>query len=148
MPSIYDVPPEIISLVCEYLLRPDLRNIRLVNRDFNVSAQRVLFRTIFLKVNHPSFDRLWNISEHKILRRYVEVITYGGRELESPNPNSFKGWLRYRGAEGLGLFNKREEFLVQFSGQLRNYYGNFVKYSGVHRPLSVRYYVHIQDFPR
>ena len=148
MPSIHDVPLEIVSLVCEYLLRPDLRNICLVNRDFNVAAQRVLFRTIFLKVNRPSFDRVWNISEHKILRRYVEVITYGGRELESPNPNSFKGWLRYRGAEGLGLFNKREEFLVQFSGQLRNYYGNFVKYSGVHRPLSVRYYVHIQDFPR
>jgi hypothetical protein len=129
MPSLRDTPPEIISLICEHLSRPDLRSIRLVGRDFNSAAQRVLFRTVFVKLRLPSFERLWSVSEHKTLRRYVEVIIYDGREVEWPELNTFEGWLRHDAARGLGLHHKQDEFLARFSdGELRNYYSGFCRY--------------------
>ena len=130
MPSLQNIPLEIASLVCECLSRPDLRNTRLVNRELNTAAQRVLFRTIFVKVNRPSFDRLSNISQHTTLRHYVEAIIYDGREVEWPENRNFEGWLRERAVEGIGVpSDKREEFLARFSEeQLRNYFSSYCEY--------------------
>ena len=128
MPSLRDCPPEITNLICEHLSRPDLRSVRLVGQAFNSAAQRVLFRTVFVKVRLPSFARLWSISEHETLRRYVEGIIYDGMEVAWPDQNTFEGWLPHDAARGLGIA-KREKFLAQFSeGQLRNYYSNFGHY--------------------
>jgi hypothetical protein len=128
MPSLQDYPSEITCLVCEHLSRPDLRSVCLVGRAFNSAAQRVLFRTVFVKVRLPSFERLWSISEHETLRKYVEVIIYDGMEVDWPEQNTFEGWLPHDAARGLGI-GERKEFLAQFSeGQLRNYYSNFGHY--------------------
>ena len=131
MPSLQDCPPELTNLICEHLSRPDLRSVRLVGRAFNSSAQPVLFRTVFVKVRLPSFERLWSISEHETLRKYVKVIIYEGMEVdwphqdtEWPHQDTFEEWLRYEAARGLGIY-KKEEFLARFTKeQLQSYYSN------------------------
>jgi hypothetical protein len=128
VPSLQNCPREITGLICEHLSRPDLRSVRLVSRAFNSAAARVLFRTVFVKVRLPSFERLWSISEHETLRRYVEGIIYDGVEVAWPEQNTFEGWLPHHAARGLGIAT-RKEFLAQFSeGQLRDYYSKFCHY--------------------
>ena len=131
MPTLRDIPPEIVSSFCECLDRPDLRNVRLLNRGFDNAARRMLFRTIILKVNLYSFDKLSKISEHETLRHYVEVFIYDGRELKLAGGSSFEEWLHDTAATGLGIITdeKRKEFLAQFSQeQLHEYYFNFCRY--------------------
>ncbi|KAH6667812.1 hypothetical protein B0J14DRAFT_172849 [Halenospora varia] len=126
-----DIPPEIVSSICEYLKRPDLRNVRLLHRVFDSAARRILFRTIFLKVNSLSFGRLLEISKNETLRHHVEVVVYDGRELDLSQIPEFKNWLCYDAARGIGLaiLQKREDFLARFSRQqLQEYYFNFCRY--------------------
>lgn len=130
MPTLRDIPPEILSLFCECLDRQDLRNVRLLNRAFDNAARRILFRTIFLKVNLHSFGKLSNISEHETLRHYVEVFIYDGRELEFAEGSAFEEWLHHTAATGIGMLSDtRDEFLARFSQQqLHEYYFNFCRY--------------------
>ncbi|KFZ17825.1 hypothetical protein V501_01534 [Pseudogymnoascus sp. VKM F-4519 (FW-2642)] len=131
MPTLRDIPPEILSSFCECLERPDLRNVRLLNRAFDNAARRILFRTIFLKVNLHSFWKLAKISEHETLRQYVEIFIYDGRELELAEGSGFEEWLHDTAATGMGIITdkKREEFLARFSQQqLHEYYFNFCRY--------------------
>ncbi|KAG9229516.1 hypothetical protein BJ875DRAFT_523113 [Amylocarpus encephaloides] len=127
-----DTPPEIASSICEYLERPDLRNVRLLNRVFDSAARRILFRTIFLKVNSLSFSRLSKISKNETLRHCVEVVMYDGRELDLSEIPDFEDWLHYNAARGIGLatLQKREGFLARFSQQqLQEYHFNFCRYA-------------------
>ncbi|ELR10084.1 hypothetical protein VC83_07588 [Pseudogymnoascus destructans] len=130
MLTLRDIPPEILSLFCECLDQQDLRNVRLLNRAFDNAARRILFRTIFLKVNLHSFGKLSNISEHETLRHYVEVFIYDGRELEFAEGSAFEEWLHHTAATGIGMLSDtRDKFLARFSQQqLHEYYFNFCRY--------------------
>ncbi|KFY80511.1 hypothetical protein V499_00635 [Pseudogymnoascus sp. VKM F-103] len=116
--------------VNECLDRPDLRNVRLLHRAFDNAARRILFRTIFLKVNLHSFGKLSKISEHETLRHYVEVFIYDGRELEFAEGSGYEEWLHHTAAGGIGIpTDKRDKFLARFSQQqLHEYYFNFCRY--------------------
>jgi hypothetical protein len=43
------LPQEVITLICTQLSLPDLKNVGLVCRNWEVAAQRLLFREINLK---------------------------------------------------------------------------------------------------
>ncbi|KAH6670153.1 hypothetical protein B0J14DRAFT_546063 [Halenospora varia] len=130
-PLLPDVPLEVVSSICEYVDHSGLRNIRFLSRDFNGEARRILFRTLFVKVNHASFVKLSKIATHETLRCYVKAIVYDGREFESDLADyTLEKWLENDAATGIGIQpSKRAEFLARFpQEQLQMYYVEFRAY--------------------
>jgi hypothetical protein len=123
-------PPEVLAGICVLLSRPDLRNIRLLSRTWDDAAQRILFETVFLRINLQSFERLQDISRHYKLSKHVRIISYDGRTLDgSADRQGFQHWLRCSAGAGLGLVWKaKDELLSQFSmQQLEKYYFNYCR---------------------
>jgi hypothetical protein len=75
------LPTEILSSICSYLPRSDLRALRLTSRPFLLAAERKLFQTINLRLTLISFERLLDIAEHRRLSTYVRYIYYDVRIL-------------------------------------------------------------------
>jgi hypothetical protein len=133
MSHLHDLPPELISSVCEYLQdRTDLRNVRLLNPAFNGAARRILFHTLYLTVNLSSFEKLQKIARHETLRYLVEVIDYDGVELARFRIPRFKKWLDEHATYGMGIpRDKRAQFLARFTQeQLHTYHDNFCRFLG------------------
>ncbi|KAH8595330.1 hypothetical protein B0O99DRAFT_511971 [Bisporella sp. PMI_857] len=123
--------PEVLARICVLLSRSDLRSVRLLSHTWNNAAQRILFETVFLRINLQSFERLQDISRHEKLRKYVRIISYDGRTFgSSAARQGFQDWLRCSAGTGLGLaWEAKDEFLAQFSiQQLEKYYFNYCHY--------------------
>src|SRR5690349_23170920 len=52
------LPQEVVATICALLPRSDLKVVRLVSHAWDEAAQRLLFQTVFLKVNLRSFEKL------------------------------------------------------------------------------------------
>jgi len=97
-------PPEVLVRICVLVSRPDLRNIRLLSRIWDDAAQRILFETVFLRINLQSFKRLQDIAQYDKLSKHMRIISYDGRTLSgSTARQGFQDWLRYSAGAGLSL---------------------------------------------
>lgn len=77
--TIKDLPPEILSHICSFLSRKNLKNLRLTSASFKLAAEPCLFATAYLKLHSRSFEHLYSISKHIVLSRLVKTIEYGIR---------------------------------------------------------------------
>ena len=137
MASLIGIPPEIVGSICNRLPREDLRNVRLVSRRLNGAAQRLLFHTVFLKINPSSFGKLSNISNHEVLRLHVRNISLDGRGLGWAEASSFERWLNDKTGAGIGVsYHKSDRFLSLFSReQLGDYFSSFSRYTKIVQAL-------------
>lgn len=126
-----NIPSEILSSIIEYLPPSTLRNVRLVNKALSNTASRVLFRTVHLKVDLTSFDRLAAISKHNDLRNHVEELYYNGNE---SNPDAamqgIEQWLESDFGRGVGLYPEIKRDFLESSSQieLQEFYLNFCRH--------------------
>lgn len=120
---------EILTEICGLLSRPDLKNIRQVARRWAKAAQPALFRTLFLRINLESFERLQDISRHSTFSKYVRKISYDGRVLEeSAAREGYLHWLRCSAGAGLGLvWEAQSELIAQVDDrELERCYINYL----------------------
>lgn len=134
-----DLPLEILTQICEFLSRSDLKRIRFISRGFNATSERLLFNTIIIKVNIPSFDKLAAIANCRRIRKLSRTVRFDGRELYPSPHQGFEGWLIHNCAQGLGLFQaaEREDYILrQAKERLEQCYVNYYDYlSGQKRVL-------------
>ncbi|KAL8741966.1 MAG: hypothetical protein Q9190_005490 [Brigantiaea leucoxantha] len=70
------LPPEILSRVCSFVSRDEIKDLRLVSRYLSNVATPQLITAIYLIFLPKSFDRMLAISRHPILSQYVTSIVY------------------------------------------------------------------------
>jgi hypothetical protein len=74
------MPPEIIIEIFEWIPRKDLKNMRLVSRKFQDYAKPLLFKTIYVKFNGKSYERLQAVAKDKTLRALVQCVCFDGSD--------------------------------------------------------------------
>jgi hypothetical protein len=125
------LPAEVIDIICQYLARPDLRVLRIASKHTQPSAERVLFRTIYLHFNLKSFKRLESIIEHSRLREYVRVLDYDGRQVGDESVGGDAGvWKQRNAGQGMGFLSEdRQRFASRFNRQRRReFYVAYLEY--------------------
>ena len=86
------MPVELLHQICENLLQPDLKNCRLVCKNFRFTAEQFVFRHILLRRNPKSFMRLRLIADHPEIRTHVRSLCYDPRLFSSPFHKDFESW--------------------------------------------------------
>lgn len=129
--SVIQLPPEVMDLVCEYLPRPDLRALRTAFKSAQLSAELILFRTIYLQFNRASFERLQKIADHPRLRKFVRFLDYDGRQVRPDSVGKGVGkWVELNAGQGIGLHGEqKKKFLAQFAAEdLQRFYASYLLY--------------------
>ena len=87
------MPVEMLHQICENLHQPDLKNFRLVCKQFRFTAEMFLFRHILLRRNPESLMRLRLIADHPEIRNHVKSLCYDPRLcLNSGICEDFEQW--------------------------------------------------------
>lgn len=63
-------------MICENLLRADLKSFRLVSRNVKGAAEAILYGTINLSYNLRSFERCQHIANHEEYQKHVRYLDY------------------------------------------------------------------------
>lgn len=114
----------VLNHICYQLPSQDLKRVRLVCKALDYSAQRALFRLVWLRANIDSFHHLDLISRHPVLRHHVTTIHHSGEMLyEHPN---FDRWYERLGGEIDVSWESRRLLRDQFTPEDLNYY--YLKY--------------------
>lgn len=97
--GLLSLPKETIDTVCDTMCQDDLRNLRLSCKHPSPSAERALYRHIYLKRNTESFARLRLIADDPRLSRLVQFIDYSsltliGKPLDHDCPLEYQEWKR------------------------------------------------------
>jgi hypothetical protein len=143
------MPLEIIIEIFEWIPRRDLKNMRLVSRKFQDYAKPLLFKTIYLKFNGKSYERLQAVAKDKTLRTLVRCVCYDGSDYVDyrayfkglrRTEEGFENWIRCNAGHGLYLSEGgRQKFLAGFSQeQLKTFYEAYCRHITGQRPLCVR----------
>lgn len=128
--SISSIPTELVSEICTWLPRADLKAIRRQLRAWKIPAARQLFKTIYLQPNIVSFTKLQAISQDRALRGYVQYIHYDGRLFNSRLATfGLSDWIQRVAGMNMGNEALHNEFISQFSAEeLESAYQNFRHY--------------------
>lgn len=110
---IVDFPEAVRDCLFRYLRSQDLKTIRLVCKALDFSAQRTLFRLVWLRANIDSFHKLDLISRHPSLRHHVTTIHHSGEMLyDYPN---FDQWNERLGGEINLSAESRDSLRAQYT---------------------------------
>ena len=97
--GILSLPKETIDTISDSdnIGQEDLRNLRLSCKHLSPSAERALYRHVYLRCNTETFTRLRLIADDPRLGRLVEFIDYsclllGGKPLHEGNPVEYQKW--------------------------------------------------------
>lgn len=125
----FDLPVEILDEFCRYLSRDDLKNFALSCKKFLPSAYRLLFRTVFLKINLDSFDHLRCISEDEIISKYVKELEYDSRIIPT-HATTFEGWMMDCAGHGVCLCDDDRKRLLALvpTSELQKFYRAHCQY--------------------
>ncbi|KAG4431350.1 hypothetical protein IFR05_013164 [Cadophora sp. M221] len=109
--QISSLPPEILTAICSHLPRPQLKNVRLTSKTFNLIASAFLFRIAYLSVGIKSFRNLQSIADDPSLCQHVRVISYDPWRMKNTSKsvvaesngslNMFEAWKLYDLERGL-----------------------------------------------
>lgn len=70
------LPAELLSLICRFAGRDELKALRLTNHAFAVPATELLFRQIHISPNSYSFDRAHDVVASQKISKYVKSLVY------------------------------------------------------------------------
>jgi len=113
--NIHQIPQELVDSIIKLLSRADLKNSRFISRAWNSDyARRCLFKTIILRPNILSYNKLRAILRVKAYRKYIEYIIYDLRTLKlNPGDEGLTRWKENIAGTGLGLQRRAITELVQ-----------------------------------
>ena len=74
-----DVPPEVLTLVFQFLGLKDVKNVRLVCKLFSFAASQFLIHEVYLSSSKRDLDVLRSVSEHPVFSKYVTDLVYDCR---------------------------------------------------------------------
>lgn len=74
-----DIPPEVLTLISQFLGLQDVRNVRLVCKLFNFAASQFLLSEVYLSSSRRDLDVLKLVSQHPVFRNYVTDLVYDCR---------------------------------------------------------------------
>ena len=114
--GVLSLPKETIDAICDTMGREDLINIRLSCRHLSPSAERALYRHVYLKSNTETFTRLRLIADDPRLSQLVQFIHYsslllGGKPYPQGKPLDYQQWKEECVGQGL----KYATFAIQDS---------------------------------
>lgn len=117
---VVDLPETVRNRLFGFLRSQDLKIIRLVCKALDFSAQRTLFRLVWLRANIDSFHKLDLISRHPTLRHHVTTIHHSGEMLyDYPN---FDRWNQQLGGEINLSAESRDSLRQQFTPEDLQYH--------------------------
>lgn len=70
------MPPELHHSVCDYLPLEDVRKYRLVSKAFALAGATRLFRQLTFHASFDSFNRVYAVATHSVLRRHVKSLLW------------------------------------------------------------------------
>ncbi|KAK5128875.1 hypothetical protein LTR85_000208 [Meristemomyces frigidus] len=85
------LPVELFDLITVHLARDDIKNMRLVNREFEANVSASLFRTSVVPFNTELYDMIDDEAKTKIRQPAVKVKSQGkgkGRAIEASEPSA------------------------------------------------------------
>jgi len=68
------LPAEVKSLVADFLIKSDLKNVRLVSRDWSAPATPSLFDRVFISPYHKDLQTFANITHDPILASSIKEL--------------------------------------------------------------------------
>jgi hypothetical protein len=116
-----DLPAELYRIICSNHPQKDLRNLRLVFRSWDATAQRFLFQQISLRPNLENHARALTIGEHKTFSKQVKTLHYeslvGTESLTSTSRPLFceRGNKRMKRSPGYAVFRYYVDQLLRGS---------------------------------
>ena len=130
--NIHQIPQEVVDSIIELLPVADLKNSRFISPSWNSDyARRCLFRTVVLRMNLLSYQKLQTIARHKPFGTYIEYIIYDLRTVEvNPADQGLTRWKKNIAGTGLGLQRQAITRLVKQCsvGQVEMCHRNFCRY--------------------
>ncbi|ESZ94445.1 hypothetical protein SBOR_5163 [Sclerotinia borealis F-4128] len=81
--SLVGIPLELIEKVCDYLGYKGIQKFRLTSKTWATAGMRKLVQSLIVIYTIESFEKLRNISKHPELSKFVRIIHYAPRILET-----------------------------------------------------------------
>lgn len=117
-------PVAVWDRICQQQPSQDLKRMRLVCKTLDFSAQKALFRVVWIRANIDSFHKLDLISRHPLLRHHVKIVYHSGEMLyDYPD---FDRWNERLGGELYLPWASRDVLRESFTLEDLNYH--YLKY--------------------